>query len=268
VRPELAGKSDTERLLAALPAGLALGGGFGGTRLGSRTLIFFIMTTLLAASLGAFIVNVVKPGNAIDADLRSSLLNTFAPQAAATVEAAGQDLGVSTFVNIVPRNPLEAAAKGDLIAFIFFTIVFGIAMTKVPKHIGDKTLEVFEGIAHAITAMIGFAMRLAPLGVAGLAFAVTARLGLDLLAPLGLYFGVVMVGLAVYQFGVLGMLVKLLGHYSPLAFFKKVRLPLITAFSTASSSATRTAPSAGSMPSTPIFPSNARFPATGNPIIT
>ncbi len=207
-------------------------------RLGGRTLTFFVATTLFAATLGVLLVNVVRPGNAITPDLRSTLLETFAPQAAATVEAAGQGLGVSTFVNIVPRNPLEAAANGDLIAFIFFTIVFGVAMTRVPQPYASKTLDVLEGIAHAITVMIGFAMRLAPLGVAGLAFAVTARLGLDVLAPLGLYFGAVMVGLAIYQFGVLGVLVKVLGRYDPVEFFKRARLPLITAFSTASSSAT------------------------------
>lgn len=207
-------------------------------RLGLRTLSLFIATTLFAASLGLLAVNAIRPGDAISPNLRSTLMATFAPQAADVVEASTQEIGVSTFVNIVPRNPLEAAASGDLIAFIFFTLVFGIAVTQVPEQGRKKLLDVFEAIAGAITVMIGFAMWLAPVGVAGLAFAVTARLGLSVLAPLGLYFGVVMVGLALYQFGILAVLVRFVARYSPLEFYRKSRLPLVTAFSTASSSAT------------------------------
>ncbi|MCG8467096.1 MAG: dicarboxylate/amino acid:cation symporter [Gemmatimonadetes bacterium] len=207
-------------------------------RMGARTLALFLGTTLLAATLGLITVNVVRPGEAISTPLRETLLATFAAQAESTVAAAGSDLGIETFVNLIPRNPLAAAVGGDLIAFIIFTLIFGVALTRIPERYGRPLLDVLEAIARATMVMIGFAMKLAPIGVAGFAFAVTARLGLDVLGPISLYFGAVMLGLAVYQFGVLALFVKWLAGWSPGAFYRKIRLPMTTAFSTASSAAT------------------------------
>ncbi len=207
-------------------------------RLGAKTLGLFLGTTLLAATLGLLVVNVVEPGAAISPELRQTLLATFSTQAESTLEAAGSDLGVSTFVNLVPRNPLEAAVDGDLIAFIVFTLIFAVALTRLPSRQQKPVLDVLDGIARTTMVMIGFAMRLAPIGVAGFAFAVTVRLGLDILAPIGLYFGAVIIGLGVYQFGVLGLIAKTLGGISPRDFYRKIRLPMATAFSTSSSAAT------------------------------
>lgn len=207
-------------------------------RMGAKTLGFFIATTTLAASLGLVVVNLVQPGDVIDDQLRASLVSTFAPQASATVEAAGSDVGISAFIDIVPSNPIAAAVQGDLLAFIFFTIVFAVALTQIPPQASAPVLQFLEGVAKTVMVMIGFAMRLAPVGVAGLTFAVTARFGLDIMVPLGLYFGAVMFGLVAYQFGLLAVLVKTLGGMAPLTFYRKARLPMLTAFSTASSSAT------------------------------
>ena len=207
-------------------------------RMGAKTLGFFVATTTLAASLGLVVVNLVQPGDVIDDQLRASLVSTFAPQASATVEAAGSDVGISAFIDIVPSNPIAAAVQGDLLAFIFFTIVFAVALTQIPPQVSAPVLQFLEGVAKTVMVMIGFAMRLAPVGVAGLTFAVTARFGLDIMVPLGLYFGAVMFGLVAYQFGLLAVLVKTLGGTAPLTFYRKARLPMLTAFSTASSSAT------------------------------
>ncbi|MCZ6915868.1 MAG: dicarboxylate/amino acid:cation symporter [Gemmatimonadetes bacterium] len=207
-------------------------------RMGAKTLGFFVATTCLAAVLGLLVVNIVRPGEAITPALRAALLDTFAPQASAVVAVAGTDLTVDTFVNIVPANPVAAAAQGDLLSFIFFTIVFAVAVTRLPAGVARPVLEVLEGVAQAVMMMIGFAMRLAPYGVAGLTFAVTARFGLDLFAPLGKYFFAVLLGLVAYQFGLFAVLVRVLGGMSPRAFYRHARLPMLTAFSTASSSAT------------------------------
>ena len=207
-------------------------------RMGAKTLGFFIATTTLAASLGLVVVNLVQPGDVIDDQLRASLVSTFAPQASATVEAAGSDVGISAFIDIVPSNPIAAAVQGDLLAFIFFTILFAVALTQIPKQASAAVLQFLDGVAKTVMVMIGFAMRLAPVGVAGLTFAVTARFGLDIMVPLGLYFGAVMFGWVAYQFGLLAVLVKTLGGMAPLTFYRKARLPMLTAFSTASSSAT------------------------------
>ena len=206
-------------------------------KLGIRTLAFFLGTTLFASALGLGLVLLVAPGAAIDASFRGTLIETFATRAAETVATAGTDLGVETLINIVPRNPLAAAVRGDLIAFIFFALVFAVAMLRARQHV-DPLIRVLESIERTIMIMVDMAMRMAPIGVAGLAFAVTARLGLGILAPLGWYVATVLLGLAVYQFGVLGVVVRVAGKRPPLIFFRDIRLPMLTAFSTASSSAT------------------------------
>jgi DAACS family dicarboxylate/amino acid:cation (Na+ or H+) symporter len=207
-------------------------------RLGGRTLLLFLSTTLLAALLGLGVVNVLGPGRGLSEDLRSGLLSTFSDRTASTVELAGSDLGVSTFVNLVPVNPLAAAVNGDLIAFIVFTLVFGVALTKVSDEVSKPFLAVMDGVARTTLVMIGFAMWLAPVGVAGLAYSVAARLGLDVLRPILVYFLAVLVGLVLYQFGVLALLVRTVGGMSPREFYRSARLPMLTAFSTASSAAT------------------------------
>ncbi len=206
--------------------------------MGIKTLAFFVGSTTVAATLGLVVVNLLRPGGAISGELRATLLDTFAPQASQTVAAAGSAVGINTFLDIIPTNPVTAAAEGNLLAFIVFTIIFAIALMQVPDRYAKPVLEVLDGVARAVMVMIHFAMRLAPIGVAGLAFAVTAQFGLDLLAPMGLYAGGVLVGLIVYQFGLLALVVKFWGGVNPLTFYRKTRLPLVTAFATASSSAT------------------------------
>ena len=207
-------------------------------RLSFKTMLLFLGMTLTSSILGLIVGNVVRPGAGISVELRETLLATFSTQAESVVKAAGSDFGISTFINLVPRNPLAAAVDGDLIAFIVFTLVFALALTRLSETQAKPVLNVLDGIARTTMVMIGFAMKLAPIGVAGFAFAVTVRLGLDILVPLGLYCGAVLVGLVLYQFGVLAGLVKILGKLSPVEFYQKVRLPMLTAFATSSSSAT------------------------------
>ena len=207
-------------------------------RVGANALAFFAATTLFAAGAGLLLANLFEPGNGISEQERSTLMSAFAPQASESITRAADGLSIHTFVNMVPRNPVAAAADGNLIAFIFFTIAFGIALGRAPPAASKPVVRVLTGVAAAVTGIIGFAMRLAPLGVAGLTFSISFQLGVAFLAPLGLYFALVLAALAVYQFGVLGLVAKVLGGIRPGAFFKAARLPMITAFSTASSSAT------------------------------
>ena len=86
----------------------------------------------------------------------------------ASAEAGG--FGVHTFVNIVPRNPLDAAVRGDMLGLIFFTLVFGIALTLIPRDAAAPVLRVLDGVGQAVIVMIGFAMAIAPIGVFALIF--------------------------------------------------------------------------------------------------
>ncbi len=208
-------------------------------RLGLRTLAVFLATTAIAATLGLTLVNVVRPGEALAPEARAELMEAYAPQAAERVTAASESgFGIQTFVQIVPRNPIDAAARGDMLGLIFFTLVFGIAITRLPRETATPLLRVIEAIGKAVEVMIGFAMKLAPIGVAGLIFAVTARFGVDLLGTLGQYVLVVLAGLAIHLFGVLALIARGLARVAPREFYRRNRALIATAFSTSSSNAT------------------------------
>ena len=208
-------------------------------RIGAKTIGFFLLTTGLAAAIGLAMVNVVRPGDALDAGTRDQLMAEYSDQAterAVLAEEGG--FGISTFVNIVPRNPIEAAASGEMLSLIFFTLIFGIALTQIAPARAEPVLRVLEGISEAVMVIIGFAMKLAPYGVAGLIFAVTAKFGAEVLRSLALYVVMVLVGLAIHQFAVIPALAKILAGVGPVTFFRRARALMITAFSTSSSNAT------------------------------
>ncbi|HEX5520931.1 MAG TPA: dicarboxylate/amino acid:cation symporter [Longimicrobiaceae bacterium] len=208
-------------------------------RIGGKSIGFFLLTTAMAATLGLLLVNVVQPGAALDPGIRNALLEQYSSQAAEKAELAiSGGFGVNTFVNIVPRNPIDAMARGDMLGLIFFALVFGIALTMISREKSEPVIKVLDGIGEAVMVMIGFAMKIAPVGVAGLIFAVTARFGFEVLQSLGLYVVVVLGALALHQFAVIPSLAKLLVGISPGTFLRRARALMVTAFSTSSSNAT------------------------------
>ncbi len=208
-------------------------------RIGAKTIGFFLLTTGFAATLGLVLVNTVRPGEALDPAVRTALLAEYAPQASEKVTAAGESgFGVNTFVNIIPRNPIDAAAKGEMLPLIFFALVFGVALTRIRPDAAGPVLRVLDGISEAVIVIIGFAMKVAPVGVAALIFSVTARFGFDVLRSLGLYVVMVIAGLAFHLFVVIPALAKVLAGVGPGALFRKGRAMMVTAFSTSSSNAT------------------------------
>jgi len=208
-------------------------------RIGGKTLLIFLGTTAIAVVVGLTLVNLIRPGESLDPSIQAQLLAEYGSQADETVAASkGGLFGVHTFVNIVPRNPIAAAANGDMLGLIFFSLMFGIALTLLNKEVSAPVLRLLEGINQAIMIIIGFAMRLAPLGVTALIFGVTARFGFDVLRSLALYVLTVLAALTFHQFGVIGVLAKVVVGISPRSFFSRARALMITAFSTSSSNAT------------------------------
>jgi DAACS family dicarboxylate/amino acid:cation (Na+ or H+) symporter len=208
-------------------------------RVGGRTLVFFLGTTALAAALGLTLVNLIRPGESLDPAVRAQLLAEYSGEAGEKVAASQvTGFGVETFVNIIPRNPVAAAANGDMLGLIFFSLVLGIALTMMAKERAAPLVGVLESISEAVMLMIGFAMKVAPFGVAGLIFSVTAKFGFDVLRSLGLYAIMVLIGLAIHQFAILPTLARIITGIRPLDFLRRIRGLMITAFSTSSSNAT------------------------------
>jgi DAACS family dicarboxylate/amino acid:cation (Na+ or H+) symporter len=208
-------------------------------RIGGKAFLIFIMTTGAAVVIGLTLVNIFKPGASLDPLIRAELLETYGSLASDRIDAGeANTFGIHTFVNIVPRNPIAAASRGDMLGLIFFTIVFGIALTRLPAAVSAPVIRVIEGIGQAVSIMIGFAMKLAPIGVTGLIFSVTAQFGLGVLRSLAGYVIMVLLALAIHQFGVITVLARIFAGVKPRDFFRRTRTLIVTAFSTSSSNAT------------------------------
>ncbi|NUP12400.1 MAG: dicarboxylate/amino acid:cation symporter, partial [Polyangiaceae bacterium] len=214
-------------------------------RIGIRTLGFTAVVSAIAVAIGLLFVNVFKPGKGLSPEAAEKLASAFKAKGEEHVAKARSAKPIEEiFVDIVPQNPIEEAAsalwspRGGMLAVMFFALMFGAALTVIEKEKSEPVVRVLEGMYEALMKIIGWAMRLAPIGVAALMFSTTATLGLEFLVPLGKFVAVVVGGLALHQFGVYSLLIKFFARASPLAFFRAVQEVMITAFSTASSNAT------------------------------
>ncbi len=208
-------------------------------RVGAKTLSYFLVTTALAVTVGLVLVNVVRPGEGLSPEISGQLVAQYGGEAAQRLEeSAARDFGIDTFVNIVPRNPVKSAADLDMLGVIFFSIMFGAALTLIPASKAKPMLAILEALGEAVAKLIDIAMRLAPYGVFGLIFVTTSRFGWDLLQQLAIYVAVVLAGLLIHSLGTLSVILRLAAGINPLRFWSAIREVVITAFSTSSSNAT------------------------------
>jgi DAACS family dicarboxylate/amino acid:cation (Na+ or H+) symporter len=149
----------------------------------------------------------------------------------------------STLVELVPRNPLDAAVRaldGQMLALMVFSLIFGVALSRVDLDRAEARplIPMLEQIFEASMRVVGWAMWLAPLAVFAIVFGTALTFGVALLRPLALYVGTVVAGLIVQQVVVYAFLLKTVTGRSPVAFFRACREVYLYAFSTASSNAT------------------------------
>ncbi|HXG64600.1 MAG TPA: dicarboxylate/amino acid:cation symporter, partial [Blastocatellia bacterium] len=209
-------------------------------RIGLKVAAYFLLVTALAVTIGLALVNTVRPGVGFSPEVQAQLMEAYGGEAQKKQEQAAseQGFGINTFVNIVPRNPIAAAASTDMLAVIFFALIFGIALTLIPREKSEPVQRVLDGLNEAIIKIVGMAMQIAPAAVACLIFSTTARFGWGVLQSLLWYALCVIVGLLIHQFVVFSALVRIFARLNPLTFFRKVTPVMVTAFSTSSSNAT------------------------------
>ena len=224
-------------VFASLALGVAQLGSAGNLgRIGFKTMLYFVLTMTCAVVIGLTLVNTIKPGEGLPEELRTSLMERFGGDA--EKKAGPTTFGVQTFIDIIPRNPLKSMVEMEMLSVICFALFIGIALTQIPKNRSGVVITFLEAINDLMVVLISWAMRLAPLGVFALIFSVTAKFGYSLLASLGWYVAVVIVGIALQLFGVMPLLLVVFARYNPLQFFTRARAIMITAFSTSSSNAT------------------------------
>lgn len=207
-------------------------------RIGAVTILSFLGLTALATVLGLTAVNVLQPGRGLSPEVTAQLIETYRGQSEGAMGLAEGAFGIDTFVRIVPRNPVQAAASGEMLAVIFFALMIGIALTMVPAAKAEPLLRFFDSVASVTIAIINLVMRFAPYAVFALIFSVTARFGFHILFNLLKYVTTVIGCLAIFLVIGYAVILRVVARRSPLEFFRKARIVMLTAFSTSSSNAT------------------------------
>jgi len=205
-------------------------------RIGLRTLAYTVAASFIAVLLGVALVNVMRPGDGLSPEARARLLTRATATALAPTSAPRT--GLEFLLNLVPSNVVRAMADGDMLAVMVFSLLLGIGLLLTPGRPARQLEETLQGLYDVVMRLLDLVIRTAPVAVACLLFSLTARLGVEVLQQLASYVFVVVTALAIQQFLVYGLAVWWLGGWNPIAFFRAVRAPMMTAFSTASSNAT------------------------------
>jgi len=228
-------------IIASLITGIAgIGGSKGLGRLGSKAILFYLSTSLLAILTGLLFINLFNPG-IIDGQAAREVLGLSADMVA-TVESKVAGKGVSditaVFLSMVPTNVVAAAANGQMLGLIFFSILFGYFMTRISEPYAEAQFNFWQGLFEVMMKITEWVMKFAPLGVFALVAKVVMSTGLGAFKPLLVFFFTVLLALLTHTFIVLPLLLKVLTRLNPLTHYQAMAPAMLTAFSTASSSAT------------------------------
>lgn len=215
-------------------------------RVGIKTLLYTLILSGMAVAIGLTLVNMIRPDESLPQEKRESLLAQYSGSAKKAVQSAEEAKPLKDILlGMIPENPLQEAAgaldgsskDNGMLSVMFFAVVFGVAMAMTPDR--TRVLAQFlEGVFDVAMTIIGFAMRLAPLAVACLVFAITARQGIDILVTLFWFVLTVLVGIGLQMTVVYGAALYVLGRRNPLHFFRDASEATLTAFGTSSSNAT------------------------------
>jgi Na+/H+-dicarboxylate symporter len=194
-------------------------------RLGVKVISIFIITTIIAVSIGLFLATIFHVGG----DVHLQAMTTFQVGTTPTVK--------QTILNLIPNNPIESMAKGNLLQIIVFSLLFGIAISMSGKA-GRSIAEIFENLNNILMKLINIVMKFAPYGVFCLIAQAFAEIGFSLIGDLFLYIMVITLALLIQLFGIYSLLLSLLAKLNPAPFFRKMYSVMLFAFSTSSSNAT------------------------------
>lgn len=208
---------------------------------GLRALAMTVVLSSIAVGIGLAAVNAIRPGEALSAETRAKLQQDMNVEEAKKRAAVAEEKNDPPVLGLIPRNPtLEAtrALTGGLLPFMVFALIFGMALASIEPERAMPVKAFFEGLFLVSQKMIEFAMKLAPIGVFGLAFRSFSTLGYGVLGALGLYVLTVLGALAIHFFVTYPVVLKLVAKRNPWQFFRQLKPVILTAFATSSSNAT------------------------------
>jgi len=236
-------------IVTSVIAGIAgLGGMEGFGRMGAKTVSFYAASSLAAILLGLLLVNLIRPG-LVDGQPNTVIRSAFSLSASNASEAEKQKVAMAgereakdffdIFRAMVPENVVKAASdNGQMLGVIVFSILFALAITKLPDSRSSTLHGFFQAGNDAMIVLTGWVMAVAPIGVYALILPVVYQTGAELFVNLGKYFVTVLLALGLHLFVMLPLALRFIGGVNPWAHFRAMRPALLLAFSTASSSGT------------------------------
>ena len=200
------------------------------TRIGFKTLFYYMFTSFSAILIGLFLANVIKPGQYFDIDN----LPPIDPQEIVSGPSGFMDM----IYRIIPTNPFSAMVNGDMLSIIFFALIFGLSITKLPNKPKKHLQSTMAALYDAVMYITGIIIKLAPIGVFGLIIKAMENSGVTIFSSIGVYMLTILAGLSFHLLILLPLLFFLCTFISPFKHYAAMSKAMITAFSTSSSSAT------------------------------
>ena len=214
------------------------------SRIGSKTILLYLFSTVLSVTIGLFLVNSFNPGDSFSEEKKTELRTKYSSKAGMKINDARivENNGPLQFVvDIVPSNIIDASSKNKyMLQVIFFALIFGISMIMLPNEKVRYVKGFFEGINDIILQIVDLIMKLAPYGVFALLSSLVVDFGgsVDLFIALGFYSLTVVIGLLLMIFVIYPFILRIFTNIQYLSFFKAIMPAQMLAFSTSSSAAT------------------------------
>ena len=219
------------------------------SRMGSKTIGIYLITTVIATTIGLLIVNTIQPGKVITSETRTEIMQMFEMDVEQKTGVAKQikDQGpLQPLIDIIPDNLINSASENaNMLQIVFFAILFGVALLQIKSDKKKVVIGFFEGLNDVVIRIIHYIMAIAPYGVFALISTLIVETAgnnpakaIEILGALALYAVTVIIGLAIMILVIYPLIFRIFTKVKYSTFFKGIRDAQLLAFSTSSSSAT------------------------------
>jgi Na+/H+-dicarboxylate symporter len=205
-------------------------------KVGVRVLVYFVLTTLIAITIGLTLVQTIQPGEMMD---KISVRETVTSGSAVIPALINNQVDnfPKELTTILPRNIVKSMADGDMLKIVIFAAFIGLALLNLTRSMAKPLVDLAVSLQEVCMVIVGWVLKLAPYAVFGLIAEVTGQVGLDALLGMAAYMGTVILGL-VCMLCVYALMIGVYCRRNVLVFFRTIREAQLVAFSTSSSAAT------------------------------
>lgn len=207
-------------------------------RIGAKTLAFYIITTIIAISIGLIAANIIRPGEIMNPQTKIRLMSVYESDLSSKLKTEIDFSLTKMLTEIVPRNPFGAIANSEMLQIVFFAVMLGMVLTIIKKEKAEPVINFFDGLSEVMIKLVDIVMVIAPIGVFALISATVSEFGFDILQTLLWYSLTVLIGLTIHMLGIYSFIIKSFTKVRIKKFFKGIRRMQIVAFTTSSSAAT------------------------------